>query len=708
MERSEDMDNFLQDTGQNESWSTKQHSPKTPSSQFSPFSPYLNSNYINSPSPTESSNGNNRFTNPPQAIYVGNGPSTSSPSTNHDTENPGEDSNNNTQLDEDLDEDEFGGGSGTVENEGTSSNSPPTVDEQGNPIKIRKKPGRKPNPASPALRKAQNRAAQRAFRERKERHLRDLELTIRSLRDQRNNAVKELHGVKSKMDAFKAETWYLKGVVLTLQFVCLHNNIHIPTHSPYLTEETLAEMAKTAPHAIEAYVNAYTRNNVNLKPTMASHISNTRHDINNTDDLLYDRSANYNRKTELLETLQQHHQQQQQHLQPQQNDTSALYVGEDTINTPSSYQAMTQAAAAAAAGRHSSSVDSTSWQRSSISSNNNNGGNNTNQQGVDHQVDVDMDMDMDTGSDLYNRVKKERPDEDISMAQWLQQQGITQQQIGQMTTGGGNDPSTGGPSSGTSKSNPQQNTNNDNGTDGQNDKDQIHNLSAIQRIRLQLRIQSALSSNNKNSERLQPTILQLAIPHDPRIDLIPTPHMRDRMIIFRDQINYDECFDLLLNGTRYHGGDPTESDNWEMDPSFIQEYWYLMLGYDVHKTNKWRRLKGLPEIPSGPNTGDERWLSNFQNQHPFFDNTREESLPPFVDDDALSPSSAWTDEVFRQMVESMPPLQPVINNNYPFTMNSNNIDAASLNQYPQSHHHQLLQLLQQQQQQQEQQLLQQQ
>jgi hypothetical protein len=39
--------------------------------------------------------------------------------------------------------------------------------DQSPPVKIRKKPGRKPNPASPALRKAQNRAAQRAFRERK-------------------------------------------------------------------------------------------------------------------------------------------------------------------------------------------------------------------------------------------------------------------------------------------------------------------------------------------------------------------------------------------------------------------------------------------------------------------------------------------------------------------------------------------------------------
>jgi hypothetical protein len=237
---------------------------------------------------------------------------------------------------------------------------------------------------------------------------------------------------------------------------------------------------------------------------------------------------------------------------------------------------MTQAAAAAAAaasGRHSSSMDSASWQRSSISSNNNNS---NNQQGVDHQTDNDVDMDLDAGSDLYNRVKKERPDEDISMAQWLQQQGITQQQIGQMAAAGnsGSDTrtSTGVSSSAaaTAKSNPQQSTTDDNGNDDQTDKDQIHNLSAIQRIRLQLRIQSALSTNNKNSERLQPTILQLAIPHDPRIDLIPTPHMRDRMIIFRDQINYDECFDLLLNGTRYHGGDPTESDNWEVSSQGIK------------------------------------------------------------------------------------------------------------------------------------------
>lgn len=43
-----------------------------------------------------------------------------------------------------------------------------------NGVPIRKKPGRKPKAIPPAVRKAQNRAAQRAFRERKEKYLSEL------------------------------------------------------------------------------------------------------------------------------------------------------------------------------------------------------------------------------------------------------------------------------------------------------------------------------------------------------------------------------------------------------------------------------------------------------------------------------------------------------------------------------------------------------
>ncbi|KAI8368429.1 hypothetical protein EDC96DRAFT_505598 [Choanephora cucurbitarum] len=336
------------------------------------------------------------------------------------------------------------------------------------PIKIRKKPGRKPNPASPALRKAQNRAAQRAFRERKEKHLKDLESTIRQLREQRTHAVKELNLTKSKMDAYRAENWYLKGVVLTLQFVCLHHNIHIPTHSPYLTEEALSEMAKTTPHAIEAYVNAYTRNNIHLKPTMAAHFSN---------------------------------------------------------------------------------------------------------------IELDQTMSPEMGS-----FQEEGEEEE-----WIQPKEEEEERT---------EPAT--------KPNPS-------------------SISAIQRLRLQLRLQSTLSNIGKSAARLQPTILQLAIPHDPRIDLVPTPHMRDRMILFRDLMDYDRCFAMLLNGAIYHGGDPTMSASWELPAEFFAEFWYLAINYDVSRTNTWRRSKGLPDIVS----------------------------------DSQQQTHVWADDVFAHMTEGMPTLQPL-------------------------------------------------
>ncbi|KAK9763935.1 hypothetical protein K7432_008973 [Basidiobolus ranarum] len=63
----------------------------------------------------------------------------------------------------------------------------------------KKKPGRKPNPASPALRKAQNRAAQRAFRERKDRHLKELEECVKELRDGQHKVQNELRRENQKL-----------------------------------------------------------------------------------------------------------------------------------------------------------------------------------------------------------------------------------------------------------------------------------------------------------------------------------------------------------------------------------------------------------------------------------------------------------------------------------------------------------------------------
>lgn len=136
------------------------------------------------------------------------------------------------------------------------------------PVKVRKKPGRKPNPASPALRKAQNRAAQRAFRERKERHLRELELAVKQVREQRDRLQAENEQLKGDNDILRSENWYLKGTVLTLQLVCFRHNLVIPQHSPYINDEALSLLAQSTPEPIASYMAANANNKLPM-PTAA-------------------------------------------------------------------------------------------------------------------------------------------------------------------------------------------------------------------------------------------------------------------------------------------------------------------------------------------------------------------------------------------------------------------------------------------------------
>ena len=111
-----------------------------------------------------------------------------------------------------------------------------------------------------SLFRAQNRAAQRAFRERKERHLRELEVALRQIRDQRDSVLKENNKLKADVDSYRVENWYLKGVVLTLQLVCYEKNLVIPHHSPYLSEPALSIMAQSMPQSIAAYLDLNAHN----------------------------------------------------------------------------------------------------------------------------------------------------------------------------------------------------------------------------------------------------------------------------------------------------------------------------------------------------------------------------------------------------------------------------------------------------------------
>ncbi|PHH54032.1 hypothetical protein CFIMG_000994RA [Ceratocystis fimbriata CBS 114723] len=82
------------------------------------------------------------------------------------------------------------------------------------PEKIPKKPGRKPLTEEPTTkRKAQNRAAQRAFRERKEKHVRDLEIKVEELEKASEEANNENSTLRSQIERLTDELEQYKRTV---------------------------------------------------------------------------------------------------------------------------------------------------------------------------------------------------------------------------------------------------------------------------------------------------------------------------------------------------------------------------------------------------------------------------------------------------------------------------------------------------------------
>ncbi|KAK4219971.1 PAP1-domain-containing protein [Rhypophila decipiens] len=106
------------------------------------------------------------------------------------------------------------GKSESPEGDSPDKRSHPDDDDEGNTTnkrregedKVAKKPGRKPLTTEPSSkRKAQNRAAQRAFRERKERHVKELEEKVQELEKNSQSTSKENQLLKAKVDKMTIE-----------------------------------------------------------------------------------------------------------------------------------------------------------------------------------------------------------------------------------------------------------------------------------------------------------------------------------------------------------------------------------------------------------------------------------------------------------------------------------------------------------------------
>lgn len=482
------------------------------------------------------------------------------------------------------------------------------LDINGKPIKPRKKPGRKPNPPSPAQRKAQNRAAQRAFRERKRREMRDAETNIKKCISMRDQAIKEAKSLKKKVNELRYENNYLKGQILTLKISCMANRVNVPKfwdtgmRDKMGSDITTRSKTKHIPQSLEFFLNS--------KRVIVTMDSSTVME----DDNSFAASPSPAASTEVEElfnhlsppqptaTTSTTSSYQQPHQQQQQQQSSLLDPLLASIHSPPS----------AAHDQHQSPLSGgipAAFNFNELSS--------VLQSAAGSEMDpllMEYLLQPDVINDFMSQMKDVPPELWLSQVPpelialippeiktyltnqlppqqaFLQQQPQQPQQIDPIAAA-------------TATSSPlTQQQQQPQGSEGRSPTPppfqpeipveddfwvDIKNTTLSPTMSNKVYVAGPISpldavnqmrtmrDQNDNRYLLTPTELQRRVPHDPRIDLIPGPTMRDYMIIFQDFYNANELFNFLIESAMFIGGELGNPDCWFVPPQFISKYWFL-------------------------------------------------------------------------------------------------------------------------------------
>ncbi|KIX97231.1 uncharacterized protein Z520_07346 [Fonsecaea multimorphosa CBS 102226] len=118
---------------------------------------------------------------------------------------------------------------------------------------------------------------------------------------------------------------------------------------------------------------------------------------------------------------------------------------------------------------------------------------------------------------------------------------------------------------------------------------------------------------------LQPTLIQMTIPHHPVIDLLPWPQARNRMIQVLSQppefrppgaaspmALLDFVYDLedSAEGVRISGSNPYSEMNWEVGEKVFKSWWWILDRDIVQRSNELRASRGAPMLGSGSILGE--------------------------------------------------------------------------------------------------------
>lgn len=117
---------------------------------------------------------------------------------------------------------------------------------------------------------------------------------------------------------------------------------------------------------------------------------------------------------------------------------------------------------------------------------------------------------------------------------------------------------------------------------------------------------------------LQPSMIQLTVPHHPILDLLPWPAVRDRMIMILSQppearppqaasptALLDFVYDIedSSEGVRISGSDPYSANNWEVGEKVFKSWWWIFDRDVVGRSNELRKSRGAPLLGSSSSPG---------------------------------------------------------------------------------------------------------
>ncbi|GAA5940875.1 uncharacterized protein JCM15063_000906 [Sporobolomyces koalae] len=88
---------------------------------------------------------------------------------------------------------------------------------------------------------------------------------------------------------------------------------------------------------------------------------------------------------------------------------------------------------------------------------------------------------------------------------------------------------------------------------------------------------------------LRETATQTLVPHSAVFDGIIFPSLRDRLILLKDQYPIAELTQDLIRAIRIHGNDLLLAENWELSEEFLKKYWFVIDEGVLDISNRWRR-----------------------------------------------------------------------------------------------------------------------